>query len=159
MADSWESFARALLDESTSLRRLNDAARSLTEALVKNQATTIQTAERTLDAVRGEHQRAVARRRGMQVRGFGPKTLREVCSYAPRHMAYQFNQRLAEITYGTTSLGITNNNNKALILGGMERLYNVTSILQKAASDQDGTYKRRGYVAPPNASVLLSSKC
>lgn len=158
MSDSWESFAQALLDESTSLNRLNDAARQLTEALVENSTPKIEMAERVLDNCRSEHQKLVAKRRGMQVRGFGTMSLRDVCAYAPRGLAYQFNQRLAEITYGTTSLGITNNNNKALILGGMERLMNVTSLLQRSATENTGTYRRRGF-APPNASVLVSSRC
>lgn len=159
MNDSWEAFAQVLLDESTSLNRLNDCARKLTDALVENVTANIEAAERLLDAARLEHQRVVAKRRGMQVRGFGTMALRDVCAYAPRNLTYQFNQRLAEITYGTTSLGITNNNNKALILGGMQRLMNVTTMLQQSACENTGTYKRRGYVAPPNASVLVSSKC
>lgn len=157
--DSWEVFAQVLLDESTSLNRLNDSCRKLTDALVENLTQKIDSAEKIVDAARLEHQRVVAKRRGMQVRGFGTMSLREVCAYAPRHMAYQFNQRLAEITFGTTSLGITNNNNKALILGGMQRLMNVTSLLQRSATENTGTYRRRGSVAPPNASVLVSSKC
>ena len=159
MSDSWELFAQTLLDESTSLQRLNQAAKLLSDALVENSTPKIELAERGLDAARVEHQQIVAKRRGMQVRGFGPMSLRDVCGYAPRHLAYQFNQRLAEITYGTTSLGITNNNNKALILGGMQRLQNITTVLQRAATEQTGTYKRRGYVSPPNASVLVNGRC
>ncbi|MFN2529584.1 MAG: hypothetical protein ABR584_12805 [Candidatus Baltobacteraceae bacterium] len=159
MSDSWEAFAQALLNESTSLGRLNDSARKLTSALVENSTLEIETAERTLDACRIEHQKLVATRRGMQVRGFGTMSLRDLCAYAPRNMAYQFNQRLAEITYGTTSLSITNNNNKALILGGMQRLMNVTSLLQRSSTENTGTYKRRGFATTPNASVLVSSKC
>ena len=158
MSDSWEAFAQALLDESTSLNRLNESAKTLTDALVENSTPKIELAERVLDNCRTEHQKLVAKRRGMQVRGFGTMSLRDVCAYAPRHLAYQFNQRLAEITYGTTSLGITNNNNKALIMGGMQRLMDVTSLLQRSATENTGTYKRRGY-APPSASVLLSSRC
>jgi hypothetical protein len=159
MNDSWDAFAQALLEESTSLQRLNDAARKLTDALVENSTGKIELAERGLDACRLEHQKFVATRRGMQVRGFGTMSLRDVCAYAPRNLAYQFNQRLAEITYGTTSLGITNNNNKALILGGMQRLMNVTSLLQRSAAENTGTYKRRGFATSPNASVLVSSRC
>jgi len=158
MSDSWEAFAQALLDESTSLNRLNESAKTLTDALVENSTPKIEMAERVLDNCRQEHQKLVAKRRGMQVRGFGTMSLRDVCAYAPRNLAYQFNQRLAEITYGTTPLGITNNNNKALIMGGMQRLMDVTSLLQRSATENTGTYKRRGY-APPSASVLLSSRC
>jgi len=98
MNDSWDAFAQALLEESTSLQRLNDAARKLTDALVENNTGKIELSERALDACRLEHQKFVATRRGMQVRGFGTMSLGDVCAYAPRNLAYQFNQRLAEIT-------------------------------------------------------------
>ncbi len=159
MTDSWEAFSQALLDESGSLARLNEAALKLTDALVQNIAAQIELAERAVDRARVAHQTVVAKRRGMQVRGFGPLALRAVCAYAPQSLYRTFNQRLTEITYQTTSIGITNSNNKALILGGMQRLMKLTSKLQRAASDMPGTYKRRGFVPPPTGSVLLSSKC
>jgi hypothetical protein len=67
-------------------------------------------------------------------------------------------QRIAELTYGSISLGITIGNNKSLILSGLERLMKVTSKLQESVTERTGVYKRRGYVAPPGASVLVSSQ-
>ena len=156
--DSWEAFGAALLEESASLRQLNAAALNLTKVLIDGTADTIAEADRQLAAACNAHQSVCAKRRGMQVRGFGTMTLAQVCQYAPRHMAGAFNQRLAEITYGSISLGITVGNNKSLILSGLERLVKVTSKLQETVSERTGVYKRRGYVAPPGASVLVSSK-
>lgn len=158
MSDSWESFAHALQDEATLLARVNDAAIRLTSALVENDATKIMDAERELDGARKAYVSAAGRRRGMQVRGFGTMTLRQVCAYAPRALSPAFNARLAELTTGSISLGITTNNNKALIASGMQRLMQVTSVLQKAANDHPRTYKRRGFVPPPSNSVLVSSQ-
>ncbi|MDQ2681666.1 MAG: hypothetical protein M3Y21_11725 [Candidatus Eremiobacteraeota bacterium] len=159
MSDSWEAFGQALLDESQSLARLNESALKLTDALVQNVASQIESAERAVDRARLAHQTVVAKRRGMQVRGFGQLALTQVCGYAPQSLYRTFNQRLSDISYQTTSIGITNANNKALILGGMERLMKLTSKLQRAGSEMPGTYKRRGFVPPPTGSVLLSSKC
>ena len=94
----------------------------------------------------------------MQTRGFGTMTLQQVCAYAPRHLAANMSQRMAELTYGSISLGITIGNNKSLILSGLERLMKVTSKLQESVTERTGVYKRRGYVAPPGASVLVSSQ-
>ncbi len=157
MSDSWENFALALHDESQSLSRLGHAALRLQQALVENDIEKISTAERDLDAARQAHVRVVGKRRGIQVRGFGTMPLRQVCGYAPRHLAPTLNQRLSEITTQTIALGITSNNNKALIVAGMERLIQVTTALQKAARDDSRTYKRRGFVPPPSNSVLVSS--
>ena len=158
MSDSWESFAAALADEAVLLSRMNDAALKLTQALVDSDATSISTAERELDGARKAYVSAAGRRRGMQVRGFGEMTLRQVCAYAPRNLAPSLNARLAELTTGSIALGITNNNNKALIASGMNRLMKVTTVLQNAASDHPRTYKRRGFVPPPSNSVLVSSQ-
>ena len=158
MNDSWDSFANALGDEAAQLGRVNEAALKLTQALVENDADSIVAAERVLDDVRKSYVSAAGRRRGMQARGFGNLTLRQVCAYAPRQLMPTLNQRLVELTTGAISLGITTNNNKAIIASGMERLMKVTSVLQKAASDAPGTYKRRGYVPPPSNSVLVSSR-
>lgn len=156
--DSWEAFAAALQDESLNLQRLNVAAQQLTQVLMNGTPEDIIEADRQLNAARTAHQSASSKRRGMQVRGFGTMTLQQVCQYAPRHLAMQMNQRLAELTYGSISLGITIGNNKSLILAGLERLVNVTSKLQETMTERTGVYKRRGYVAPPGASVLVSSK-
>lgn len=158
MSDSWESFAQALSDEAGLLSRVNEAAMQLTQALVENDIDKIGLAERQLDEARKAYVSAAGRRRGMQARGFGQMTLRQVCAYAPRPLMMTFGQKLAELTTGSISLGITTNNNKALIASGMERLMRVTEVLQRASSDQPGTYKRRGFVPPPNNSVLVSSR-
>jgi hypothetical protein len=81
-----------------------------------------------------------------------------VCAYAPRELGASFAQRLAELRYGSTSLGITVRNNKSLIAAGLDRLVKVTAKLQETMTERTGVYKRRGYVAPPAASVLVSSK-
>lgn len=158
MNDSWDAFAEVLSSETKLLRRVHDAALVLTAALVERNVGKISEAERALDSVRREHLAASGKRRGMQVRGFGALTLRQVCAYAPRPMWPTLNQRIVELTTTSISLGITNNNNKALIMNGMDRLMKVTAALQKAANDGPGTYKRRGYVPPPTNSVLVSSR-
>jgi hypothetical protein len=158
VSDSWDAFAQALQDESVLLRRTHNAALALTKALVGNNPNQILTAEKALDAARRDYHAASGKRRGMQIRGFGSLTLRQVCVYAPRPLWPTLNQRVVELT--TTSIGLrfTNNNNKALINAGMKRLMKITAALQKAANDGPGTYKRRGYVPPPTNSVLMSSK-
>jgi hypothetical protein len=158
MTDSWETFAATLGEESARLREVGEAAQRLTKALVANDVALIAHAERELDAARRAYQSASGKRRGMQVRGFGTMTLREVCRYAPRKLRPVFNQRIAEIMTTSIALGITTSNNKALIVSGMDRLMKVTAALQKAASDAPRTYRRRGFVPPPNNSVLVSSK-
>jgi hypothetical protein len=158
MSDSWQNFVNALSEEAVLLRSVGDAAQRLTRALVANDIPQISQAERELDASRRAYQAASGKRRGMQVRGFGTMTLRQVCGYAPRKLWPVLNQRVTEIATTSIALGITTNNNKALIMSGMERLMKVTSVLQKAASEGPGTYKRRGFVPPPTNSVLVSSK-
>ncbi len=158
MTDSWDFFVAALAEEATLLARMNESAQRLTRALVASEAEAIFSTEQELDGARRAYQSACGKRRGMQVRGFGTMTLRQVCAYAPRNMRMPLNQRLTELTTGSIALGITANNNKALIASGMERLMKITSALQKATSDGPGTYKRRGFVPPPSNSVLVSSK-
>ena len=156
--DSWDVFAGMLAEESAALRRLNAAAQNLMMVLVDSDPETIVEADRELNAARAAHQNASAKRRGMQLRGFGTRTLKQVCAYAPRRLAPQVAQRLAELSYGSIALGITVANNKSLIVAGLERLMKVTSKMQETATERTGVYKRRGYVAPPGASVLVSSK-
>ena len=158
MTDSWESFVGALAEESSLLKAMNDSALRMTRALVGGSADAIMSTERELDAARRSYQAACGKRRGMQVRGFGTMTLRQVCAYAPGNLRLPINQRLAELSNGSIQLGITTNNNKALIASGMERLMKMTSALQKATNDGPGTYKRRGFVPPPSNSVLVSSQ-
>ena len=156
--DSWEVFAGMLAEESAALTRLNSSAVYLTQVLVDGSPDAILEADRQLNAARAVHAAASAKRRGMQVRGFGQMTLQQVCNYAPRHLAAQFNQRMAELTYGSISLGITLGNNKSLIVAGLERLVKITSKMQQNMSERTGVYKRRGYVAPVGASVIVSSQ-
>jgi len=158
VSDSWEAFAAALLDESVLLRRTHEAALALTKSLVKSDALAILDCERALDSARRAYHSASGKRRGMQIRGFGALTLRQVCLYAPRQLWPTLNQRLVELTTTSIGLRITNGNNKALIQSGMQRLVKITAALQKAASDTPRTYKRRGFVPPPQNSVLVSSK-
>ncbi|MEO9170399.1 MAG: hypothetical protein ABI278_04425 [Candidatus Aquilonibacter sp.] len=140
------------------LARMNEAALRLTRALVESLVEAIFETEQELDNARRAYQSACGKRRGMQVRGFGTMTLRQVCAYAPRNMRLPLNSRLSELSTGSISLGITMNNNKALIASGMERIMKVTSALQKATNDGPGTYRRRGFVPPPSNSVLVSSQ-
>lgn len=158
MSDSWEAFVDALTQESSTLERVNASAIRLTEALVARKVDAISGAERELESARAAFQAASAKRRSMQVRGFGQLTLRQVCAYAPRRLQPQLNTRLAELATGSISLGITTNNNKALIASGMERLMKVTAAMQKAVAEKPGLYRRRGFVPAPNNSVLLSSQ-
>lgn len=158
MSDSWETFASALQEESAALTRVHDAGLRLTQALVRDKAPEIILAERALDGARRAFQSSSSKRRGMQARGFGTMTLRQVCGYAPRRFAPTFNQRLYELTTLSIGMKITTNNNKALIASGLERLMQVTSALQHAASQGPKTYKRRGFIPPPTNSVLVSSQ-
>ena len=159
MSDSWEAFGAALREESLALHRLNAAAMHMTQVLVDGSPETIVQVDKELNDARTVHQSASSVRRGMQVRGFGTMTLQQVCAYAPRELAAEFNQRLAELTYGSISLGITIGNNKSLIVAGLERLVKTTAKLQETMTERTGVYKRRGYVAPPGASILVSNKC
>lgn len=158
MGDSWESFATALADEAAALGRVHAAAQKLTAVLVASTASEILTAERALDGARRAYQTLSAKRRGMQARGFGKMTLRQVCAYAPRRLAPALNQRLYELTTHSIGLRITSNNNKALIASGLDRLMKVTAAMQKAANKGPQTYRRRGFIPPPTNSVLLSSR-
>jgi hypothetical protein len=158
VTDSWEAFAGALHEESMLLKRTHEAALGLTKALVKSDAVAILETERALDSARRAYHSASGKRRGMQIRGFGSLTLRQVCLYAPRPLWPTLNQRLVELTTTSIGLRITNNNNKALIQSGMQRLVKITTALQNASSDGPRTYKRRGFVPPPQNSVLVSSK-
>lgn len=158
MSDSWETFAAALQDESAALARVHDGALRLTKTLVESAPSEIIAAERALDQARRAFQTCSAKRRGMQSRGFGKLTLRQVCAYAPRRMAGVLNQRLYELTTMSIGLKITANNNKALIVGGLDRLVQVTAALQRASDESPHTYRRRGMVPPPTHSVLVSSR-
>lgn len=156
MNDSWEAFVTALDEESAALRRLHDLAGHLTLALVRSSPGEIMAAERAVDAARRAYQSSSAKRRGMQQRGFGGMQLRQVCSYAPRRLVPAIGQRMYELTTLAIGLQISTKNNKALIVSGMDRLVQITSAMQRAANPQPKTYRRRGYVPPPDNSVLVS---
>ena len=63
-----------------------------------------------------------------------------------------------EITVRGIALQLTVSNNKALILAGMERLARTVAVMQRAGTEQPGTYKRRGTVPPPSGSVIVSRR-
>ncbi len=156
--DSWEAFAAALAEEAAALGRLHGASGKLTRVLIANLPLEIASAERELDAARRAFASASARRRGMQARGFGKMTLRQVCAYAPRRLALPLNQRLYELTTLSIGIRISNANNRALIASGLERLMKVTAAMQRCANEGPRTYKRRGFIPPPTNSVLVSSR-
>jgi len=155
-ADSWDAFVTALSDETQALALVKECAGELTRALIAGSPGVITAAERKLDASRIAYAQKCSVRRGMQARGFGQLTLRQVCGYAPRPLALQMGQKLSELATLSIGVGLSVANNKALIQAGMDRLVKVTGALQKASSDDAGTYKRRGFVPPPRNSVLVS---
>jgi hypothetical protein len=158
MADSWDAFTGALLDESAALTRVHEASLQLTQALVHNDIPEITASERALDGARRAYQACSSKRRGMQSRGFGKMTLRQVCRFAPRRLAPLLGQRLYELTTLSINVKITSGNNRALIAAGMERLIKITSAMQRAANAEPKTYRRRGFIPPPTNSVLVSSR-
>jgi ribosomal protein L16/L10AE len=157
-ADSWETFVQALIDESGALGAVQCAALALTTVLIAGSPQAVTAAERALEAARVDYARTAGTRRGMQVRGFGQMTLRQVCGYAPHRWAGAIGQRISELATHSIGIRISVSNNKALIEAGMERLIKVTGALQRAVSDEPGTYRRRGFVPPPRNSVLVSSR-
>ena len=94
----------------------------------------------------------------MQQRGFGKLPLSKVCGYAPGPVRRQLKGAMAELRGRTIAIRITNRNNKALIAAGMMRLRKTVFTLQQSAAEKPGTYKRRGLVPPPNASILVSQR-
>jgi hypothetical protein len=155
VSDSWEAFCGVLAEESAALLRVHDLAMQLTRALVRSSPAEIVTAGRAVDEARRAYQASSAKRRAMQARGFGRMSLRHVCGYAPRRYRQLLEQRVYELTTLAVGLKITAKNNKALIVAGMDRLVQITTSLQRAASREPKTYKRRGFVPPPTNSVLV----
>ena len=158
MSDSWDGFAQILTEETRAMAHLHHAALELTRALVGTSPAEIRACTDEVEKRRREHATLAFQRRSMQRRGFGKMSLREVGAYAPRAFANVFATRISEITYFSSSLRITNDNNKALVLAGMDRLLKIVDVLQRAASEQTGTYRRRGLRPKKDASVIVSQR-
>jgi len=158
MSDSWNSFADMLRAERDQIRVLNVIAMELTNALVENDTTAISLAERKLEVEQSRHNAVFLRRVETQKRGFGDITIASVIAYAPREIAWNLYGDMCEIQVSTRGLALTNENNKSLILAGMDRLMRTVAFIQRAGTEQPGTYKRRGTVPPPDGSVLVSRR-
>lgn len=158
MSDSWENFAEVLTAETQAMAHLHQAALELTRALVGKSPENIRFCTDEVEMKRREHVALAYQRRSMQRRGFGKMNLREVGAYAPRAFSNLFATRISELTYFASSLRITNDNNKALVVAGMERLLKIVDVLQRAASEQTGTYRRRGFKPKKDASVIVSQR-
>lgn len=154
----WDRFAELLGEENRLLGELGTAALGLTDALVANDPELIDAAERRVEARRVLHGTAYAARLAMQRRGFGTLTLAQVCAYAPPPLRRRLHGCAHEITTRGITLKMTVSNNKALILAGMERLAKTVAVLQRAGTEQTGTYRRRGIIPPPDGSVIVSRK-
>jgi hypothetical protein len=158
MSASWDGFRAILQDESKILGDLNTYALLMTEALVNKDLDKINASERRLEGQRLLHQQARRKRLAMQEAGFGELTLEQVCAYAPGPMRRAFQQLSREMSIKGISLAITVNNNKALILAGMERLQKTVELIHEAMTETTGTYKRRGTVPKSQSSVIVSRK-
>jgi hypothetical protein len=156
--NEWQKFGAMIAEECRALNELGAAALALTDALVANDPDAIEAAERRVEARRVLHGTAYAQRIAMQRRGFGTLTLVQVCAYAPPALRRQFYGVVHELNTSTAGLKMTVSNNKSLILAGMERLARTVAVLQRAGTEQTGTYRRRGVVPPPDGSVLVSRK-
>lgn len=139
MSASWYGFRALLQEESCVLGELNTHALALTEALVQKEAYQINASERRLEGHRILHQQARRKRRQMQEAGFGEFTLEQVCAYAPGPMRRSFQQLSREMSIKGISLAITVNNNKALILAGLERLQRTVELIHDAMTETTGT--------------------
>jgi hypothetical protein len=155
--DPWTSFAELLDDEVRKLHTLSASARALTDALVKREPATIVACDDRLERDRKIHEYAHLRRVAMQKRGFGKMPLRTVITYAPSPINRTLYNAVAQIAYSTTALSITVTNNRALIGVGLDRLGKTIRVLQRANTEQTGTYKRRGIVKPSAGHVVISS--
>jgi hypothetical protein len=158
MSASWDGFRALLAEESRLLGELGKAALAMTSALVVRDVDAINTSERRLEGQRILHQQAMRRRIQMQRTGFGDLTLEQVCAYAPGPLRRQLVNHSRELTIHGISLSITINNNKALVMAGMERLEKSVQLIAEAMTESTGTYKRRGNVPKPQGSVIVSRK-
>jgi hypothetical protein len=157
-AGSWQAFADALAEEDRCLGELGAAALAMTSALVFGPAALIEAADRSVDARRIMLAQAHLRRVSMMKSGFGDKTLRQVCGYAPASLRRGIFGSLRELRTRGIGLQITVANNKALITAGLARIANTIVVMRKAHSDQDGTYRRRGTVPLASGSMIVSRK-
>ncbi|MBV8425088.1 MAG: hypothetical protein JO349_07845 [Candidatus Eremiobacteraeota bacterium] len=155
MSDSWESFVEALAEECAAFGAVNEKALEMSVALVQNVPAQIHTAQRSLEDARKGFVAARARRRAMQQRGFGNLGLQKVAKYAPPAIAQQIAARTRQLRYFTIKLELINSNNRALILGAMERLMAIVAVMRRVQM-QPLTYKRRGIVPPPERSMIVS---
>jgi phage FluMu protein gp41 len=147
-----------LAEENRLLGELGEAALGLTDALVAGEPREIEAAERRLEAQRVLHATAYAARIAMQRRGFGQLTLPQVCAYAPPALRRGLHALRHEMQTRGIAIKLTVDNNKALILAGLERLQKTLALLQQAGAERTGTYRRRGTIPPPSGSVLVSRK-
>ena len=154
----WQQFAELLDEENRRLGELAQAALAMTDALVGTDPDAVEKTERRLEAYRVLHGTAFAQRVAMQRRGFGTLTLQQVCAYAPPALRRGLHATVHEIGTRGIELRLTVSNNKALILAGMERLAKTVRVLQRAGTEQTGTYTRRGVVPPPDGSVIVSRR-
>ncbi|HTJ27840.1 MAG TPA: hypothetical protein VMA36_16910 [Candidatus Limnocylindria bacterium] len=154
----WQSFAKLLGEENRLLAELNAAALKLTEALVANVPAQIEAAERRLEAQRVLHGIAYAQRYAMQKKGFRELTLRQVCAYAPPTLRRWMYGTVRQIEVRCIELRLTVANNKSLIIAGLERIARTVALIQRAGTEQTGTYRRRGVIPPPEGSVIVSRK-
>lgn len=154
----WQRFGEMLAEEARLLAELDASARALTDALVANDPDAIENAERIVEARRVLHGTAYAQRVAMQRRGFGALTLAQVCAYAPPVLRRSLYATVHAIETCGMSLRLTVANNKSLILAGMDRLARTVAVLQRAGTEQTGTYRRRGVVPPPDGSVIVSRR-
>jgi hypothetical protein len=155
MNDTWESFIETLAAECAAFGAVNERALELSVALVQNVPERIHASQRALEDARKSLVSARARRRAMQQRGFGNLNLKKVGKYAPPGIAMQISAAIRQLRYYTVKLELINSNNRALILGAMERLMAVVAVMRRVQM-QPLTYKRRGMVPPPDRSMIVS---
>jgi len=155
MNDSWESFVDALGHECAAFGAVNEKALEMSVALVQNVPERIHETQRGLEAARKSLVACRAKRRAMQQRGFGNMSLKKVAKFAPPAVAAQLSMRMRQLQYYTIKLDLINSNNRALILGAMERLMAIVAVMRRVQM-QPLTYKRRGMVPPPDRSMIVS---
>lgn len=155
MNDSWETFIEVLGRECAAFGAVNEKALEMSVALVQNVPVRIHETQRALDAARRGLVSARAQRRAMQQRGFGNMSLKKVTKFAPPAVAAQLSMRMRQLQYYTIKLDLINSNNRALILGAMERLMAIVGVMRRVQM-HPMTYKRRGMVPPPDRSMIVS---